>query len=114
VQTINAQELKFMWDRGEDFLLVNTLAAADFPKTKIPGAASFPEADPDFVNLVLQRTGSKEKTIVLYGANPACTFAGSAAQKLLDAGFVDVLLYEGGAEEWQTFMKAKRSTASKW
>jgi rhodanese-related sulfurtransferase len=114
VQTITAQQLKFMWDRGEDFLLVNTLAAADFPKTKIPGAASFPEADPEFVNLVLQRTGSKEKTIVLYGANSACTKPVAAAQKLLDAGFLDVWIYEGGAEEWQAFMKATRSAVSKW
>jgi rhodanese-related sulfurtransferase len=114
VQTISAQDLKYMWDRGEDFLLVNTLAVEDFPKTKIPGAASFPEADPEFVNLVLQRTGSKEKTVVLYGANSACTKAATAAQKLLNAGFVDVWTFEGGAEEWQVFMKAKRSTASKW
>jgi rhodanese-related sulfurtransferase len=114
VQTIGAQELKFMWDRGEDFLLVNTLAAADFTKTKIPGAANFPEADPDFVNLVLQRSGSKEKTIVLYGANSACTKPVAAAQKLLDAGFVDVSIYEGGAEEWQAFIKATRSAVSRW
>jgi rhodanese-related sulfurtransferase len=114
VQTLTAQELKFMWDRGEDFLLVNTLAAADFPQTKIPGAANFPETDQEFVNLVLQRTGSKDKTIVLYGANSACTKAAAAAQKLLDAGFVDVWIYEGGADEWRAFMKATRSTVSRW
>lgn len=114
MQTISAQELKFMWDRGEDFLLVNTLAAADFPKTKIPGAANIPVSDPEFVNLVLQRTASKEKTIVLYGANSTCTNAVTAAQKLLDAGFIDVWIYEGGAEGWQAFIKAKRSAVSKW
>ncbi len=114
MQTINAQDLKHLWDRGEDFLLVNTLPSEHFATTKIQGAVNFPEIGDDFAQNVLQRAGSIEKTIVVYCANRGCDSATKAAQKLLEAGMEDVWVFEGGAEEWQEFQKLKRTAASKW
>ncbi|HYO25411.1 MAG TPA: rhodanese-like domain-containing protein [Lacipirellulaceae bacterium] len=115
MQTINAQQVKHMWDRGEDFVLVNTLPADQFPATKIPGAVNIPEASDDFVGRVLQKAEDKGKPLVVYGANRSCECAASAAKKLLDASFEDVWVFEEGAQGWREFMKAKRSLgAARW
>ena len=115
MQTVTAQDVKHLWDRGEDFLLVNTLPANDFPSTKIPGAVNLPEQDDGFADHVLHRAGSKEKTIVLYSSRSDCDSATSAARKLLEAGFEDVLVFEEGAAGWQQFMKARKGAGmSKW
>lgn len=115
MHTITAQDLKHMWDRGEDFLLVNTLPAEHFAATKIQGAVNISQAGDDFAQTVLQRAGSVEKTIVVYCAHRLCDSSTSAAQKLLEAGMEDVWSFEGGAEEWQEFQKSKRAAgASKW
>jgi rhodanese-related sulfurtransferase len=115
VQTVTAQDVKHMWDRGEDFLLVNTLPAHNFPQTKIPGAVNIPEQDDGFADHVLNRAGSKEKTVVVYCASSECESSASAARKLLDAGFEDVFVFEEGAAGWQQFMKARKGAGlSKW
>ena len=107
MQTITAQEVKHLWDRGEDFLLVNTLPADKFAQTKIPGAVNIPESDGDFAARVLEKAGSKEKSIVVYCARRECDSSTKAMQKLLDAGFEEVWDFEEGAEGWREFMSKK-------
>jgi hypothetical protein len=114
VQAISPQELKHMWDRGEDFLLVNTLPAEKFPTTKVLSSVNIPESDDNFASRVLEKSGSLERTIVLYGANDGCDSSTKAAQKLLDASFEDVRVFEAGAEGWREFTKARNSSASRW
>ena len=110
MQTLTAQDVKHLWDRGEDFLLVNTLPAAEFARTKIPGSVNLPEDDEYFVAHLLDRAASKEKQIVLYCASRTCESSNRAARKLLDAGFEDVWIFEDGAEGWREF-NAKRGNA---
>jgi rhodanese-related sulfurtransferase len=92
-----------MRDRGEDFLLVNSLPTQYFSDTKIPGAVNIPEKDEDFAERVEQRAGGKEKTVVVYCANAACDSSQKAAEKLEAAGFQDVWKFEEGAEGWKEF-----------
>lgn len=113
MQTITAQEVKHLWDRGEDFLLINTLPAEKFAQTRIPGAVNIPESDHNFVGNVLQKAGSKEKSIVVYCASRVCDSSSKAMQKLLDAGFEDVVDFEEGAEGWRAFMAKKGMGARK-
>jgi rhodanese-related sulfurtransferase len=113
VQSITSQEVKHLWDRGEDFLLVNTLPAEKFAETRIPGAVNIPESEEDFPGRVLQKAGSKEKAIVVYCASAKCDSSNKAMQKLLDAGFEDVWEFVEGAEGWRAFMAKKRSTAGR-
>ena len=107
MNTLTALELKQMRDRGEDFLLVNTLPAEAFGETKIPGAVNIPEKDDDFAARVEQRASGKEKTIVVYCASEKCDSSQKAAQKLEAAGFEDVWKFPGGAEGWKEFTKRK-------
>jgi rhodanese-related sulfurtransferase len=114
VQILTAQELKHMWDRGEDFLLVNTLPAEKFASTKVLSSVNIPESAEDFAARVLEKAGSRERTIVLYCASDACDSSNKAAQKLLDSSFEDVWVFEAGAEGWREFTKARSSAASRW
>lgn len=107
MHTITAQDLKHMRDRGEDFLLVNSLPTQYFNDTKIPGAVNIPEKDDDFAERVEQRAGGKEKTVVVYCANSSCDSSAKAADKLEAAGFQDVWKFEEGAEGWKHFTKKK-------
>jgi hypothetical protein len=103
-----------MWDRGEDFLLVNTLPAEKFSTTKVLSSVSIPESEDDFAARVLERAGSRERTIVLYGASRECDSSSKAAQKLLDASFEDVRVFEAGTEGWREFTKARSAGVSRW
>ncbi len=115
MQTITAQEVKFMWDRGEDFVLINTLPRDRFAATKVLAAASIPESEGDFPARVLAKLGALDRTVVLYSANRACDSSRRAAQKLLDASFEDVRVLEDGADGWREFeRKAKGSSVGRW
>jgi rhodanese-related sulfurtransferase len=111
MNTITALELKQMRDRGEDFLLINSLPAEMFAETKIPGAVSIPQEDDDFVKRVEQRAGGKEKPIVVYCMSETCDSSQKAAEKLEAAGFEDVWKFPGGAEGWKEFVNAKKGAA---
>ncbi len=115
MRTITAHELKHFWDRGEDFLLVNTLPAGHFSQTKIPGAVNIPQDSADFADRVLEASGSKEKTIVVYCAHRECDSSTQGAKQLLDAGFEDVWDFEDGFRGWEEFQKSRKgASVSKW
>ncbi len=114
MQAITAQDLKHMWDRGEDFLLVNTLPTERFAETKVLAAVNIPEDKDDFAGRVLHKAGAKDRTILLYSDNHDCHSATHAAQKLLDASFEDVWIFEDGAEGWREFAKSKSAGAGRW
>ncbi len=101
MRTITAEELKQMKERGQDFLLINTLAEEDFEATHIPDAINIPQDSDDFVQQVEQQAGSKDKPIVVYCARTECQSSHHAAEKLEQAGFRNVIDFEGGAEEWK-------------
>jgi thiosulfate/3-mercaptopyruvate sulfurtransferase len=103
-----------MWDRGEDFLLVNTLPAEKFASTKVLSSVNIPEHEEGFAARVLEKAGALDRTIVLYCANDGCDSSNKAAQKLLDASFQDVWVFEGGAQAWREFDKTRASRVSRW
>jgi hypothetical protein len=114
VQVLTPQELKHMWDRGEDFLLVNTLPAETFSSTKVLSSVNIPENEDDFSGRVLEKAGALDRTVVLYCGGPDCDSSNKGAQKLLDASFQDVRVFEAGAEGWREFTKARSAGVSRW
>jgi rhodanese-related sulfurtransferase len=116
MKTVTAQDVKKMRDAGEKFLLVNTLPAENFEKTKIPGAVNIPQDQSDFAERVESQAGGKDNTIVVYCARKDCDSSSQGAAKLEQAGFVDVYDFEEGAEGWQQEFSTKqqsRATAQK-
>jgi len=110
MKTITAQELKKMQDAEEVFLLVNTLPAESFDKTKIPGAVSFPQDSADFVQKVEQKAGGKDSPVVVYCASAQCDSSTKGAEKLNAAGFTDVYKFEAGAEGWNKAFPEKEAS----
>jgi rhodanese-related sulfurtransferase len=101
MKAITTDELKALYAQQDTLTLVNTLAAGEFAKTKIPGAVNIPLDGDDFVFRTEQKAGGKDKPVVVYCASEKCNSSEKAAQKLEDAGFTDVLRYTGGAAAWQ-------------
>jgi rhodanese-related sulfurtransferase len=102
MKSIGTPELKNMFDRGEKFTLINTLSAAEFEHTRIPGSTNVPLRDEGFCDKVAELVGSKDAKVVVYSASSECETATKAAAKLEDADFADVTLYQGGARAWQS------------
>jgi rhodanese-related sulfurtransferase len=68
VKTISRDELKAKIDRGDEFLLVETLPAIAFHHVHLPGAINLP---PDQVTeLALELLPDKNAEIVVYCASP--------------------------------------------
>jgi rhodanese-related sulfurtransferase len=85
----------------DDFTLINTLPENKFAATRLPGALNIPQDDEHFVERVRSAVGNDmDAEIVVYCANQACDSSTKAARKLDDAGFTNVLDYEGGAQDW--------------
>jgi rhodanese-related sulfurtransferase len=101
MKTITTNEVKVLLERNEDVLLVNTLAAESFEKTRIPKAVNIPLDDDDFVTRVEEEAGGKEERVIVYCASQQCNSSEQAAEKLENAGFTQVLDYAGGFKAWQ-------------
>ena len=101
MKTVDASGLKTLLDGNEDVLLVNTLKAESFEKTRITGAANIPLENEDFVARVEQQAGGKNKSVVVYCASQECNSSEKAAEKLENSGFTAVTDLAGGFKAWQ-------------
>jgi len=100
MKTITTERLQSLKSEDEDFVLINTLDAEHFEKTKIPGSINIPVSQDSFTDKVLEAVGSQQKLIVVYCASHECDSSTKAAKLLDEAGF-NVVDYEGGAEAWK-------------
>ena len=58
------------------------------------------ESDDDFVANVEAAVADKSVTVIVYCASFSCDLSPEAAQNLVDAGFENVIDYEGGLKDW--------------
>lgn len=100
MKTLNREQLKNMVDRKDDFLLIDVLPIDSYEKAHIPGAVNVPLEDGEFLEKVGELAGSKDKRIVTYCANFACTASTEAAKKLDAEGYKAVFDYKGGIKDW--------------
>lgn len=101
IKEISTEELKKKLDAEEDFLLINVLAPSSFEAMHIPGSINIPVSDPDFVEKVGEKAGSKDKEIVLYCSSPTCQASPAATRKLMEAGYTNVFDNPGGLSGWK-------------
>lgn len=100
MKTISYDELKDLQAKGQA-KLVNVLPAESFAKTNIPGSVNIPHENPDFTEQVEKAIGGKNMPVIVYCASYSCDASKKSAEKLEQAGFSNVMCYEGGAKEWQ-------------
>ena len=104
---ISADELKKSIDNKEDILLINTIPAERFEKTKIKGAvnAGLPvkieDVKPEEKEAFLKALGdNKDKKIVLYCGFVGCERSHVGAVIAKEAGFKNVYRFPGGIAAW--------------
>ncbi|MEX0937176.1 MAG: rhodanese-like domain-containing protein [Pirellulales bacterium] len=101
MNTVGTDDLRLMVENNQDFELINVLSEEEFQSNHIPDSINIPLSADDFVKKVEQQAGSKERKIVVYCASSSCDASPKAAKKLEEAGFNNVLDYEGGIKAWQ-------------
>lgn len=101
MKSIGTLELKQLFDRGENFSLINVLPPIESETTLIPGSTNIPVRDGDFCEKVTELVPSKDAQVIVYSESSECDLANKAAEKLDEAGFSDVSVYQGGARAWK-------------
>ena len=78
-------------------VLVEALGGAFFADAHLPGAINVPAGRVD--ELAPRLLADPDAAIVVYGSG-TCTTAFAVAARLVELGYGDVSVYEGGKEDW--------------
>lgn len=98
-KAIRREELKQRIERGDDFVLLETLSPVSFAGGHLPGALNLP------VERV--RTGAAalipdlDSDVVVYCASYQCDASSKAAALLERLGYTRVFDYHGGKADWK-------------
>jgi rhodanese-related sulfurtransferase len=99
IREISREELREKMKRGAPFLLVETLPAAYFRHSHLPGAINTPLDGIPFQTRKILPDASTE--IVVYCFDEKCPAAANAAQMLRNMGYENVREYHGGKADWR-------------
>lgn len=98
VHLITLETLLEMQENNEPFTLVDTLGEDSYREEHIPGAINLP------VESIVGQARKKldaNTPVVTYCAGYTCQASTTAARKLGDTGFDQVLDFKGGLEAWK-------------
>lgn len=99
---ITREALKKKMDGHSDFVLIDVLGAMSYAQRHLPGAINIPGRGENFVAEVEKAVGGdKNREVIVYCASFSCQASPAAAGKLADAGFTNVVDYEGGLADWE-------------
>ena len=99
MKTISAQELKKKIDDKEDFVLVDVLSKESFEGKHVPSSKNISVSEIE--DKAEEELPDKNKLVVVYCSNTACTASPSAAAKLEEMGYTNVVDFESGLAGWQ-------------
>src|SRR5262245_17396548 len=99
MKTIATDTLYRSLQAGRSPLLLEALSERYYVQKHLPGARLFPHDEVD------RRAGQvipdQSTPVVVYCASRSCQNSRIAAQRLLQLGYTDVTVYEGGKQEWE-------------
>lgn len=98
---INTKELKQWIDDKKGFVLIDVLPATSYETHHVPTAVNADYKSPDFMQKVAELVPNKNTEVVLYCMSFNCTTSPAAARRLSQAGYTNVVLYDGGLAGWQ-------------
>jgi rhodanese-related sulfurtransferase len=98
--TIISGELKEKLESENNFLLIDTLGDESYRRAHLPQAVSISAKEDDFVDRVEEAVADKNQEVIVYCGSFDCGLSPQAAQQLVDAGFTNVVDYEGGLKDW--------------
>jgi len=98
---ISPQELYNKMTNNEDFVLIDTLTNDHFEKVHIPGAKNACVFEVVFIRNVEKIISDRQKEILVYGSSAKSKDAVTAAEKLIRAGYRNVIALDGGLALWR-------------
>lgn len=99
MRTISTDELRARLDDERAPVLIDARSPASFERAHLPGAVS--GKSDDIVEQAESLAPDREATVIAYTGDSTCRRALRAAERLEGLGYTDVLVYEGGLEEWR-------------
>lgn len=96
---IAREDLKKKLDRGDAFILVDTLPPTAYRKRHLPHAINIPSDD--IIAMAPRVIPDRQTEIVVYCANGPCRRSGLAAERLAALGYTNVRDYHDGRRDWQ-------------
>jgi len=99
MKIISAQELKKKIDDKEDFELVDVLGTESFETKHVPTSKNISVSEIE--DKAEEELPDKNKLVVVYCSNTACTASPSAAAKLEEMGYTNVVDFESGLAGWE-------------
>ena len=99
MKIISAQELKKKIDDKEDFELVDVLGTQSFEWKHIPTSKDIDVSE--IGKRAEKELPDKNKAIIVYCASATCQASPTAAKKLEEMGYTNVIDFEGGLAGWQ-------------
>ena len=99
--TITREALKKKVDDGSDFVLIDVLGEFSYAQRHLPRAISIGALQEDFIEQVEKQVSDKDTEIIVYCSSFTCPISPMAADKLVDAGYTNVVDFEGGLADWE-------------
>jgi len=99
VARITREELEDKLDRGDVFVLVDTLPQTAYRKHHLPQAINIPSDD--IIAMAPRLIPDRQTDIVVYCANGPCRRSDLAAERLAALGYANVRDYHEGRRDWQ-------------
>ena len=95
---VDRDTLKKKIDGNEDFVLLDARILESYEEEHIAGAASLPVNEAEKAESIIP---DKNKEIITYCNGFGCPISPILAEKLIDMGYTNVAIYEGGIKEWK-------------
>lgn len=99
---VTPEELLAWAEKKKHFFLIHTLTNNHFQKVHLPGALNACVFEVTFMEQMKSITDDKTALIVLYGSSERSMDALTAAEKLHNGGYRQVLILKGGIESWRS------------
>lgn len=101
METIDRQQVLSRIEKEPDIPIVDVLPTKMFDDYHLPGAINVPVDDEDFDALIQRAVPDKGSPVIVYCYDEDCDASPTAAKRMEELGYRNVLDYEGGKEDWK-------------
>ncbi len=98
---ISPHALKQKVENGKDLIIIDTLTKDHYTKVHLPNARNACVFEVTFLDQIAGVIPEKDDVIVVYGSSEKSMDATTAAEKLIRAGYSNVLALDGGLALWR-------------
>lgn len=100
VRNIDANEVERLKEK-DNVVLVNVLSEESFRSKHIPGSINIPNESVDFEEQMRRQVPSKQSRVIVHCSDPDCQASPTAAKRLEEIGYEDVMDFEAGLQGWR-------------